>query len=124
MEDADPIQLMQSSIKNAEIMTLSLGSTGSGAIQLNILDGTVTKQLLETCVTLIGSQARQLEKYEGVMKTMMESDVGSLHSQISRHQVMIENLVHNIRTLRASEASELFEHPQGQPHGIFELHAC
>ena len=24
---------------------------------------------------------------------------------------------------RASEASEPFEHPQGQPHGIFELHA-
>jgi len=96
-DPSDMFSMMQSSIKNADVTTLTLGSAGSTSLNLKILDGDVTKQLLETCVTLIGIQARKMEQYEGLIKSFQDSDIGSLQSKVIQHQAMIENLVHNIQ---------------------------
>ena len=93
----DTFQMMQSSISNAAVTTLSLGSAGGVSVNLKVLDGDVTKQLLETCVTLIGMQARKLEQYEQQFKSFQGSDLGNLQNKVRQHQSMIENLVHNIQ---------------------------
>ena len=45
------------------------------------------------------------------------------HSRQKGKEVLVESAkdIFNECVGRASEASEAFEHPQGQPHGVFEL---
>jgi len=52
-------------------------------------------------------------------------NAGTLQDLINAGIRVTERMIASVarRYERASEASELFEHPQGQPHVIYELHA-
>tara|TARA_B110000971_G_C19846537_1_gene425065 strand:+ start:385 stop:726 length:342 start_codon:yes stop_codon:yes gene_type:complete len=83
LDDPERLLLMQEAVESLPSTTLSLGTDSSSGLSLSlkILDGDATQQLLSSCITLISHQASKLEKYEVLMKSLHDSDLGMIHTK-------------------------------------------